>query len=148
MRILRLLAVALLLAASASTAGAQSAPLQASLELETPSEIGGTVRLGRQLGSGAARVRVRATNLDARRISVDVRIRFRPTNPLALDEILDSISVESATRNGLELSRNDLQIHGSYLNSTNQPLAYRFTLYRILNGGASVRVRVYGAYLE
>ena len=136
------------LAAGVSGASAQSAPLQASLDLETPSEIGETVRLARRLGNGSARVRVKATNVDDRRIAVNVRIRFEPSSALALDEVLDSISVESATLNGLELSKADLLLHDTYINSSNQPLTYQFTLYRILNGSASVRVRVYGAYLE
>jgi hypothetical protein len=76
------------------------------------------------------------------------RVRYDTTNPLALDEILDSIVVESVLSSGLELGRIVLQLHDTYLNTSKESLAYRLTLFRLQNGPSTVRVRVYGDYLQ
>ena len=93
-------------------------------------------------------MRVKVTNVDERTVAVNVRLRFPTSDPLALDESLDAITVEPTTSSGLEIGRSDLQLYGTNLSPNAQSLTYRFTLYRILNGRSLIRVGILGNYLE
>ena len=152
MTVQRIVAGALAVAAAlafpaASRAGEPTAPHQATVTLDVPAAGGASAAASSKLEGGNARVRIRVINRQDDRTAT-VRLRFRyaiPPETIALDEIIDRISVETSDGEGNRIGRTEIDPHEVNLNPNGPRLAYDLTLYRP-EGAYEVELQVFGNY--
>jgi hypothetical protein len=146
----RSLLIASVLAVSVfpSTGWTQGPPLQANAFVDMPDDNEGQAAIkGVRLDGGGARFTVRASNRpDGRTVQVALNFRYPiPPDTIALDEIIDSIVVETSAEGFEAFGRVDLDPNEVNLNPNSSKLRYRLTLYRP-ESAYRIRVRVFGNY--